>query len=206
MTESWKPVLILMKGHPGSGKSTVARCLSELTRICIIDKDDARDCLTSLQSFADTTKVNLNALSYGIMWRYAQTQLLCRNSVIIDCPLARIELFEEAKCMAEQASAILIVVECLASDVAVWQSRLEARASIEADTNKLHKPNSWADLQALLERYNGCDKWNGTTDIENYISIDTTTGQSPQEVSAGLVNTLASKGLVQLSRDAGRRM
>ncbi len=45
----------------------------------------------------------MNALSYGIMWRYAQTQLLCRNSVIIDCPLARIELFEEAKCMAEQA-------------------------------------------------------------------------------------------------------
>ena len=52
-----------------------------------------------------------------------------------------------------QASATLVVVECVASDVAVWQSRLEARALIEADTNKLHKPNSWADLQALLERY-----------------------------------------------------
>ena len=61
MTRSWKPVLILMKGHPGSGKSTVARCLSELTHICIIDKDDARDCLTSLQSFAVSTKVRQKA-------------------------------------------------------------------------------------------------------------------------------------------------
>lgn len=46
-------LLVLMKGHPGCGKSSVARCLSELTSIALIDKDDARDCLTSLKSLAD---------------------------------------------------------------------------------------------------------------------------------------------------------
>jgi hypothetical protein len=54
---------------------------------------------------------------------------------------------------ALQASAVVVVVECIARNAAVWQARLEARASVEAETEKGHKPNSWADLRALLERY-----------------------------------------------------
>ena len=159
--------MILMKGHPGSGKTSIARCLSELMRMPLIDKDDARDCLTSLQGINTPGKVrksptepstdwlvgiapahldvsdekisithlynngaitllktliidcfweklifytarlgsqvDLNVLSYEIMWRYAETQLLCRNSVIVDCPLARKELFQQGKHLASQA-------------------------------------------------------------------------------------------------------
>ncbi|KAK9907464.1 hypothetical protein WJX75_004136 [Coccomyxa subellipsoidea] len=166
--------------------------------ICIIDKDDARDCLTSLQTPTTTAQVDLNALSYEIMWRYAKTQLLCRNSVIVDCPLARRELFQQGRCLAAQASAVVVVVECIASNAAVWQARLEARASVEAETEKGHKPNSWADLRALLERYNGCDRWStdGTSEIEHYIQVDTTTGQSQPEITAGLIDALSSKGLL----------
>jgi shikimate kinase len=58
MSESWTPLLlVLMKGHPSTGKSSVARCLSEVMHICIIDKDDARDCLTSLQTPTTTAQV-----------------------------------------------------------------------------------------------------------------------------------------------------
>lgn len=50
-------LIILMKGHPGSGKTSIARCLSELMHIPLIDKDDARDCLSSLQGIRTAEKV-----------------------------------------------------------------------------------------------------------------------------------------------------
>ncbi len=50
-------MLILMKGHPGSGKTSTARCLSEQMHIPLIDKDDARDCLTCFQSIDIAEKV-----------------------------------------------------------------------------------------------------------------------------------------------------
>lgn len=120
--------------------------------------------------------------------------------MIIDCPLARKELFDKGQSFASQASCLdrcpdflavfgtqchsctslleanssldvtlqsnptlcsthcaqvsakVIVVECIASNAAVWQARLEARALLEAKTAKHHKPRSWAELQALLDR------------------------------------------------------
>ena len=41
-------ILILFKGHPGVGKSSLARALAVRLRCPIIDKDDARDCLSTL--------------------------------------------------------------------------------------------------------------------------------------------------------------
>ncbi len=39
------PKVILFKGHPGSGKSAIARELSTWLHWPIVDKDDVRDCL-----------------------------------------------------------------------------------------------------------------------------------------------------------------
>ncbi|CAL8462919.1 g2453 [Coccomyxa elongata] len=186
-----------MKGHPGSGKTSIARCLSEQMHIPLIDKDDARDCLTCFQSIDIAEKVDLNALSYKIMWRYAKTQLLCRNSVIVDCPLARKELFQQGIYLASQTSAAVVIVECIAADVAVWQSRLEARALSDSDVSCQHKPSSWEDLQALIKRYNGSERWSvdGTTQIEHYIHLDTTTGKCPAEIASGVIEALTLRGL-----------
>ncbi|BDA48084.1 hypothetical protein COCOBI_11-3420 [Coccomyxa sp. Obi] len=190
-----------MKGYPGSGKTSIARCLSELMHIPLIDKDDARDCLLSLQGINIAHKVDLNMLSYEIMWRYAKTQLLCRNSVIVDCPLARKELFQQGKNLASQTSAAVVVVECIAADIAVWQSRLEARALSDSDVSRQHKPSSWADLQALIKRYNGSERWSvdGTTQIDYYIQLDTTTGKSPAEIASGIIEALTLRGLLSQS-------
>ncbi|GBF91825.1 hypothetical protein Rsub_04930 [Raphidocelis subcapitata] len=40
-----RPVLLLVKGLPGSGKTSLARALARRLRWPLIDKDDARDCL-----------------------------------------------------------------------------------------------------------------------------------------------------------------
>ncbi len=131
-------VLILFKGHPGVGKSTVAQALALRLQCPLIDKDDARDCLSVLSDSVDgvrlaeslhiisrdtavilcqavgiptrghagTLKVaawlqaTLNSLSYAIMWRHAERQMAVGRSVIVDCPLAREELYEHGNALA----------------------------------------------------------------------------------------------------------
>ena len=47
-------LLILFKGHPGVGKSTVAKALAVRLRCPIIDKDDARDSLSLIANAIDS--------------------------------------------------------------------------------------------------------------------------------------------------------
>ena len=51
-------MLILFKGHPGVGKSTVAQALALRLRCPLIDKDDARDCLSSLSDGIDGVQMD----------------------------------------------------------------------------------------------------------------------------------------------------
>ncbi len=95
-----KPVLLMLKGHPCCGKSTLAQELATQLSWALVDKDDARDCLSALSSDAAA----LNAVSYAIMSCMAGRQLRCGNSVIVDCPLARLQLWEEASAIAAQVA------------------------------------------------------------------------------------------------------
>lgn len=92
------PLLLMLKGHPGCGKSTLAAALARRLAWPLIDKDDAKDCLSALPC----DPAALNAVSYAIMFSVAATQLRCGNSVIVDCPLARVELWNQATQIADQ--------------------------------------------------------------------------------------------------------
>lgn len=97
------PVLVLLKGQPGSGKSTLGRALAQHLRWALIDKDDARDAFQQLSE--SQPHIDWNSLSYDVMFRYCSTQLACGLSVVFDCPLARQELFDRAAAMASQVTA-----------------------------------------------------------------------------------------------------
>ncbi len=45
-----------------------------------------------------------------------------------------------------------LVVECSLSDSALWKKRLQSRASKESDSETSHKPQTWEQLQLLLQR------------------------------------------------------
>ena len=97
------PLLLLLKGHPGSGKSTIAKLLATECHFALCDKDDARDCLKAAQEQYGTPGAwDLNALSYEIMFTVAATQLLCRQSVVVDCPLSNVRLYHQALGIADK--------------------------------------------------------------------------------------------------------
>eukprot|EP00879_Flechtneria_rotunda_P022465 GHRR01023716.1.p1 GENE.GHRR01023716.1~~GHRR01023716.1.p1 ORF type:complete len:199 (+),score=56.92 GHRR01023716.1:83-679(+) len=184
-----KPVvLVLMKGHPGVGKSTLARHICKDLGWPLIDKDDAKDILQTLpaevlQSF------DANQLSYDITFSYCQTQLLLGISTVVDCPLARSQLYDQAVNIAAQCGAAVAVVDCIAGNEAVWQQQIEARAAQQqAALHGAHKPQTWQDIQQLLNRYNNCWQWttNGERAIQHHLLIDTTDGNLEKNVQTAV--------------------
>ncbi|KAI9178519.1 hypothetical protein LWI28_027477 [Acer negundo] len=147
------PMIIAMKGHPGSGKTTLARSLASTLRIPLIDKDDVRDSTFSLQNSQQYSSSSslLNDLSYDAVFRVASTQLNLGLSVVVDSPLSCRARLDDLLRSAAPAGARLIIVECKPSDEAEWRRRLETRGG-----SSWHKPSTWHDLERLLQGYGGC--------------------------------------------------
>jgi len=81
-------LLLLLKGYPGCGKSTVGDNLAKHFKIPIIDKDDAKDSLILLKQKVNDESI-LNDLSYEIMFANASRQLSNNLSVLVDSPLSK---------------------------------------------------------------------------------------------------------------------
>ncbi|KAL2892332.1 Cytidylate kinase [Bienertia sinuspersici] len=151
-------VIVAMKGHPGTGKSTIAAAIATALRCPLIDKDDIRDATLSLSSTA--TSSALNDLSYAAMWRVASTQLRTGLSVVLDSPLSQRGHLDSVLRIAGGSHRV-VIVECRPSDEAEWRRRVEMRGS------EGHKPATWRDMELLLEGYGGCTEYDvGETLIE----------------------------------------
>ncbi len=137
-----RPLLIVFKGHPGVGKSTVARALGHALGIAIIDKDDVKDVLAGACT-------NAGGLAYEVMFRVARRQLFLGLHAICDSPLSEELGYQSACAAAAAAGAALVVIECICSDPAEWRRRIEQRAAQGLPT---HQVDSWAALERHLEQ------------------------------------------------------
>jgi predicted kinase len=176
-------VVVAMKGHPGSGKSTAARAIASALRCPLLDKDDVRDCTLHLERAAGDSGM-LNELSYAVLWRLAERQLQLGLSVVVDCPLSRPTHLDR---LARLPAALVVVVECRPGDEAEWRRRLEERGGALADGggDGWHKPKSWAELERLVEGYQGCTDYD-TGDVPR-IFVDTTDPMVGSEAIAARV-------------------
>ncbi|KAG9439528.1 hypothetical protein H6P81_019693 [Aristolochia fimbriata] len=179
-----KSIIVAMKGHPGTGKSTLAQALALALGCPLLDKDDIRDCTGPVERHQPSSALPpslLNDLSYAVLWRVAQTQLRLGLGVVVDSPLSRRAHLD---CLLRVAAgARVVVVECRPGDESVWRRRLEQRgreiAGGGGGDGGWHKPRGWEELQRLVEGYGGCTDYDmgGVPRIE----VDTTSGSSVQE-------------------------
>ncbi|MEZ4634042.1 MAG: ATP-binding protein [Caldilineaceae bacterium] len=153
------PVLVLLKGHPATGKSTLARALARHLGWPLIDKDDVKDFTRGLPGG--------NGMAYDVAWRIADTQLGLGLSCIVDTPLSYPQGYDAGCRLAEKHGAHVLVVETHLDDDE-WRRRLDARPPAEST----HKINNWADMQALLAQYDGC--FNFPIDPAHHLIVDTT--------------------------------
>ena len=80
----------------------------------------------------------------------------------------------------------LAVVEVVVGDEGVWQRRLEARGAAAGPGE--HRPTTWAELQALLARYDKC--WAYSLDGAHYLRVDTAADSSDAEPAEAVVRFL----------------
>ncbi|KAG8083704.1 hypothetical protein GUJ93_ZPchr0016g2532 [Zizania palustris] len=148
-------VVVAMKGHPGSGKSTVARAIAAALRCPLLDKDDVRDCTLPLERAGGLTFGMLNELSYAVLWRMAERQVQLGLSVVVDSPLSRRAHLEA---LIRLPAALVVVVECRPGNEKEWRRRLEERgtAVAEGSGDGWHKPKTWVELERLRDGYQGC--------------------------------------------------
>lgn len=178
------PILIAMKGHPGTGKSTLATALATTLKYPLIDKDDIRDATISLSTVSTTV---LNDLSYAAMWRVASTQLRLGLSIIVDSPLSNHRNLTTAVNLAGGSHRV-VVVECKAKDEEEWRRRVEKRG--EEGKGKGHKPATWKDMERLIEGYDGCYDYE-MGDVPKLV-VDTTTSGRVDEVLSSVLHFLES--------------
>lgn len=145
--------LIVMKGPPGSGKSTIARALSRRLWYPLIDKDDIRDILpdsNQAPDFLDGNALLVGGLSYDVMFRVARRQLSQGLSVICDSPLTSIIGYRQAQTIAAETCATLAIVECCCPDTTQWSQRIDARKMLSLPA---HHQTDWQALQNYLGYY-----------------------------------------------------
>lgn len=165
-------VVVAMKGHPGSGKSTAARAIAAALRCPLLDKDDVRDCTLPLERAGGLATVGmLNELSYAVLWRVAERQVRLGLSVVVDSPLSRRAHLDA---LARLPAVLVVVVECRPGNEEEWRRRLEERGAAVADGggDGWHKPNTWAELETLVEGYQGCTDYD-IGDVPRIV-VDTT--------------------------------
>lgn len=154
------PLLIVLKGHPGSGKSATAQALGRSLAIPVIDKDDVKDVLE--QSCAESGR-----LAYEVMFRIAGRQLVQGLSVICDSPLSEALGYQTARRIARDSSSNLAVIECFCSAAGEWRRRIESRCAQGLPT---HQIDSWDALEQHLRRRGASARY---AISDPYLMVDT---------------------------------
>ncbi|PUZ68465.1 hypothetical protein GQ55_2G030600 [Panicum hallii var. hallii] len=189
--QSAPPVVVAMKGHPGSGKSTAARAIAAALRCPLLDKDDVRDCTLALEAVAASGV--LNELSYAVLWCVAEKQVQLGLSVVIDSPLSR-RVHLDA--LTRIPGALVVIVECHPSDKEEWRRRLEKRGAADSHgggSDGWHKPKTWAELERLVEGYQGCTDYE-IGDVPRIV-VDTTDPTVDAEAIAAKLSVLVSRSI-----------
>ncbi|GFZ20614.1 hypothetical protein Acr_28g0013190 [Actinidia rufa] len=120
-------VMVAMKGHLCSGKTSLARSIAAAHKWPLISLDD-----------------HVNSHPFESLCQSALTQLNLGIHVVIDSPLSHQHHLDRLLQLSASTGARLIVVECKPGDKYEWRKRVEQRQS--------HEPPTWEDIEKLLEQ------------------------------------------------------
>lgn len=145
-------LFLVMRGYPGTGKSTIARALSLSLHAPLIDRDVLRQ--KAVDIFGDIPQVGF--FSYELMFALAREQLQLGLSVVVDSPLTYRRTYERCAAIAAECTVPMLVVHCQCpSDV--QRRRLEERKG-RVSSFQITSWEEWVRWQPRFEAFDdhGC--------------------------------------------------
>lgn len=135
-----RPVLVVIGGLPGSGKSTVATALARATSIPYVRVDRIEQAVVDWTSLAHP----VGPVGYAVAHALADEQLRLGLDVVVECVNPVAVTRDAWPATAGAAGAGLVEVEVVCSDQVEHRRRVEERVS---DVARLVKP-TWAEVLA----------------------------------------------------------
>jgi hypothetical protein len=147
-----RPLLVLVTGVPGTGKSTVANAVAEMLGAAVLAHDWA---MSGLRPYAEI-QAALEAMDppghrdvgWSILNALARAQLQRGSSVVLD-GVARTAQIAQFQQTAQELSAELVVIMTQCSDLEIHRSRVEGRQRAIPNWPEL----SWSHVRATLAEW-----------------------------------------------------
>ncbi len=149
---------VLMRGFPGTGKSTIARAIAAALHAPLIDRDILRQKAVNL--FGNLPQVG--RFSYELMFALVEEQLRLGLSVIVDTPLTYRTTYEQAKELARSFQTPMLVVHCQCPPE-VQRRRLEGRKGKVSE----FQITSWEEWMQWKPRFENFDDGGCVIDTSN---------------------------------------
>jgi predicted kinase len=149
---------IVMRGYPGTGKSTIARLLAAALHAPLIDRDIIRQMAVDL--FGALPQVG--QFSYELLFALAREQLRLGLSVVVDTPLTYRTTYDQCKELAQSFHTPMLVVHCQCPPE-VQKRRLEGRKGNVSE----FQITSWKEWEQWKPRFEEFEDGGCTIDTSN---------------------------------------
>ncbi len=144
--------LIVMRGYPGTGKSTIARAMARALHIPLIDRDVIRQVIVNILG----NHAEVGHIAYEIIFALAREQLKLGLSLVIDTPLTYYRTHEQARQLAVSFHVPMLVIHCQCSPE-IQKYRLESRKGTVSEF-QITSWEEWKQWEPRFEEFDdgGC--------------------------------------------------
>lgn len=157
------PVLVVMAGLPGTGKSTIAEVLGARLRASIVSVDPIESAILKAGIDADQPT---GLAAYLVAETMAEQVLASGRTVIVDAVNAVEPARLQWRDLAQRAGVSLRVIEVVCSDGDLHQRRLEKRMRAWPHLQEV----SWRAVEQSVEGY---EEWKGKSAALPRVTVDT---------------------------------
>ena len=149
---------IVMRGYPGTGKSTIARAIATALHAPLIDRDIIRQMAVNILG----DQPGVGHFSYELMFALTREQLRLGLSVVVDTPLTYRTTYEQSKELAREFHTPMLVVRCVCPPE-VQKRRLEGRKGKVSE----FQITSWEEWEQWKPRFEDFDDGGCVIDTSN---------------------------------------
>ncbi len=157
--EKKQTTIVLFRGRPGVGKSTVSNAFAREWKLPILRKDDIYD---STAPYVEDHAIR-NKISYDSLFKILESNTSSGTSIILDYPFQRDEEVVNLWKWCKEQNLHFVSVLVICSDQELWKERFNKRSENPAPNQLI------TDLDEMERHYGNLD----LKPLEGEIVVDT---------------------------------